>query len=83
MKYNGTIKGVVVLEGETTLREGTHVQVEPVELPPPPPRLGQRLKPFSGAAKRLPNDMARNHDHDCQGRRIDYIYVDTIRGFSL
>lgn len=69
MKFNGTIKGgVVVLEGETTLREGTRVQVEPIEAPPAPPTLGQRLKRFSGAAKRLPDDMARNHDHYLHGR---------------
>ena len=69
MKYNGTIKGgVVVLEGNATLGEGTRVQVEPVEMPPGPPTLGQRLKRFSGAAKRLPNDMAQNHDHYLHGR---------------
>ena len=63
MKYSGTIKGgVVVLEGEATLREGTRVEVEPVEVPPASPALGQRLKRFSGTAKRLPNDMAQNHD---------------------
>ncbi len=69
MKYNGTIKGgVVVLEGNATLGEGTRVQVEPVEMSPAPPTLGQRLKRFSGAAKRLPNDMAHNHDHYLHGR---------------
>jgi len=69
MKYNGTIKGgVVVLEGDATLREGTRVQVEPVEVPTTPPTLGQRLKRFSGAAKQLPNDMAGNHDHYLHGR---------------
>ena len=69
MKYNGTIRGgVVVLEGETWLREGTQVQVEPVEATPAARTLGQRLKHFSGTAKRLPNDMARNHDHYLHGR---------------
>jgi hypothetical protein len=29
---------------------------------------GRRLKEFAGMAKSLPDDMARNHDHDLHGR---------------
>ena len=69
MKYNGTVKGgVVVLEGATTLDEGTRVQVEPVGPNSATATLGQRLKRFAGTAKQLPNDMARNHDHYLHGR---------------
>ena len=71
MKYNGTVKGgVVVLEGAATLDEGTRVQVEPVgpDSAPSTATLGQRLKRFAGAAKQLPDDMARNHDHYLHGR---------------
>ena len=71
MKYNGTVKGgVVVLEGAATLDEGTRVQVEPVgpDAVPATATLGQRLKRFAGTAKQLPDDMARNHDHYLHGR---------------
>ncbi len=69
MKYTGTVKGGgVVLEGDAMLDEGTRVQLEPVETPAPPSTLGQRLKRFSGTARQLPGDMARNHDHYLHGR---------------
>lgn len=69
MKYTGTVKGgVVILEGNATLDEGTVVQVEPLSQPAPTHALGHRLKSFSGTAKRLPPDMARNHDHYLHGR---------------
>jgi len=53
----------VVLQGSPPLKDGTVVAVEPVEAPVEPRNLGQRLKLFSGSAKGLPTDMARNHDH--------------------
>ena len=70
MKYTGTVKGgVVVLEGDATLAEGTMVRVEPVE--PAQERaastLGEMLLTFAGKAKGLPPDMARNHDHYLHG----------------
>ncbi|HEU0010548.1 MAG TPA: hypothetical protein VFT34_12100 [Verrucomicrobiae bacterium] len=69
MKYTGTVKGgVVVLEGAPALAEGTLVEVEPVAGTKGSTTLGQRLKQFSGIAKRLPRDMARNHDHYLHGR---------------
>ena len=69
MKYTGKVKGgVVVLQGSPPLKDGTVVAVEPVEAPVTPRSLGQRLKPFSGSAKGLPTDMARNHDHYLHGR---------------
>lgn len=69
MKYTGTVKGgVVVLEGSPALAEGTRVEVEPVAGATNCTTLGLRLKKFSGTAKRLPRDMARNHDHYLHGR---------------
>jgi hypothetical protein len=68
MKYRGTVKdGVVVLEGHTSLAEGTVVEVEPVR-ETKQQTLGQRLKKFAGTAKNLPSDMARNHDHYLHGQ---------------
>lgn len=69
MRYTGTVKdGVVVLEGVPPMKDGTVVSVEPVEGPTDGTTLGQRLKRFSGSAKGLPADMARNHDHYLHGR---------------
>jgi hypothetical protein len=69
MKYTGKVRdGVVVLEGSPPLKEGTVVAVEPLEQTSRSSNLGQRLKRFSGSAKGLPQDMARNHDHYLHGR---------------
>lgn len=69
MTYRGQIKnGVVVLEGNPPLAEGTEVRVEPVESGAQEPSLGQKLMKFAGKAKGLPSDMARNHDHYLHGR---------------
>ncbi len=69
MKYTGKIRdGVVVLEGLPPLKNGTLVVVEPVPQSGELASLGQRLKRFSGAAKGLPRDLARNHDHFLHGR---------------
>ena len=75
MSVTGKIKnGVVVLPPGTEFPEGAEVKVETVEpasaaqSQPPPSTLGRRLRVFSGAAKRLPPDMARNHDHYLHGR---------------
>ena len=69
MKYTGKISdGVVVLDGEPPLKNGTLVAVEPIEPNGDTATLGQRLKRFSGSAKGLPKDLARNHDHYLHGR---------------
>jgi hypothetical protein len=70
MSYRGKIKdGVVVLEGGIRLAEGTEVEVQPVAQTPATPAegLGQRLLKHAGAAKGLPSDLARNHDHYIHG----------------
>jgi hypothetical protein len=69
MKYTGKVRdGVVVLEGSPPLKEGTVVAVEPLEQTCHGATLGQHLKRFSGSARGLPQDLARNHDHYLHGR---------------
>ena len=69
MSYKGTVKnGVVVMEGRPPLKDGTIVAVEAIVQPGHAATLGQRLRRFSGSAKGLPRDMARQHDHYLHGR---------------
>jgi hypothetical protein len=58
----------VVPEGGAPLKNSTLVAVEPIEPGGDSATLGQRLKGFSGSAKGLPKDLARNHDHYLHGR---------------
>ena len=72
MSYRGHVKnGVVVLDGDASLPEGVEVVIEPIEAEDiateQPPTLLERLKPFVGAAKGLPADLAQNHDHYIHG----------------
>ncbi len=74
MIYQGRVQnGVVVLDGHIRLPEGTQVRIEPLEVTPQPtadsqiPSLYERLKPVIGAAKGLPSDLAKNHDHYLYG----------------
>lgn len=68
MSYLGQVKnGVIVLEEEASLAEGTRVWVEPVEVAGQP-TLAERLKDCIGIVEGLPSDMARNHDHYLHGR---------------
>jgi hypothetical protein len=60
MTYRGTVKnGVVVLEPDAALPDGTEVKVEPAS----GPTIFEKLGRLAGRAKGLPTDMARNHDH--------------------
>lgn len=70
MCYLGKVKnGVVVLDGEVTLADGTIVRVEPVEPEQSSSTsLGERLMRVAGKAVGLPADLARNHDHYLHGR---------------
>ncbi len=68
MSYRGHVEnGVVVFDQPVALPDGTRVSVEPS---PPPERrtLAERLHRVIGAAKGLPSDLARNHDHYLHGR---------------
>ena len=64
MTFRGHVKdGVVVLEGEHSLAEGTVVNVEPVAPPDDVRSLREGLLKLAGKAQGLPSDLARNHDH--------------------
>ena len=67
MVYRGKVKnGVIVLNAEATLPEGTEVNVEPV---PGAVRrtLAERLGDLIGSMPELPSDMAAQHDHYLHG----------------
>jgi hypothetical protein len=60
--------GVVVLEGQPVLAEGTKVRVEPIEIKSHLATLSERLIKVAGTAKGLPADLAVNHDHYLHGQ---------------
>jgi len=67
MGYRGHVEnGVVVFDQPVGLPEGTPVNVEPAT--PRRRTLAERLHRVIGAAKGLPSDLARNHDHYLHGR---------------
>lgn len=75
MTYRGKVQnGVVVLDDEADLPEGTRVSVRPLKEPAkrrPAGRrktLSQALLELAGSAgPGLPRDLARNHDHYLYG----------------
>ena len=75
MTYQGRVKnGVVILSRRVRLPEGTVVNVQPVPARLPRKRhargqttLAEALGRFTGCAKDLPSDLARNHDHYLYG----------------
>lgn len=69
MELLGTVKnGVVVLDGQPALPEGTKVRVEPVRESEGAATLAERLKSVIGITDGLPSDLAENHDHYLHGR---------------
>lgn len=67
MIYRGQFKnGVVVLDENAELPEGTEVQVQPVTSPPRK-TLAERFQNVIGRATDLPDDMAAQHDHYIHG----------------
>jgi hypothetical protein len=69
MSYLGQVKnGVIVLEGEMPLAEGTRVRIELIEEEPEPSLLVEQLMDWAGKGKDLPEDLARNHDHYLHGQ---------------
>ena len=64
MAYTGrVVNGVVVLETDQPLPEGTRVRVETVD---ESDAVGKRLLRFAGTVKDLPADMTERHDHYIQ-----------------
>ena len=74
MTYHGRVRnGVIVLEDDTPLPEGTEVRVEPVadgQAAPEADRspLADSLLKFAGTIDDLPPDASRNIDHYLYGR---------------
>ncbi len=70
MTYRGKVQGgVIVLQNQAALPQGSSVTVKPVVHPPLTKigGLGPRLMRFAGRATGLPPDAARNHDHYLYG----------------
>lgn len=67
--YTGEVRnGVVVLETEHSLEDGTLVRVEPiVAQSPETPTLAERYAAIIGIIDDLPPDMAEQHDHYIHG----------------
>ncbi len=73
MIYLGQVKnGVVILEDQASLPDGTKVKIEPVEAAESAaqeemPTLYERFKDVIGIVDGLPPDFAQNHDHYIHG----------------
>lgn len=67
-EYAGqVIAGVIVLENNAALPEGTRVRVVPLAMAQMPATPGQIFLKYAGAAQGLPPDFAENHDHYLHG----------------
>ena len=73
MIYRGHVEnGIVLLNDDARLPDGTVVNVEPVEAAASAdeaeiPTLFERLKDVVGIVEGLPADFAENHDHYLHG----------------
>ena len=69
MTYRGQVRnGVVVLEGNPPLAQGTAVRVEAVEASAQSPDVWDELLKLPGTAEGLPPDASRNVDHYLYGQ---------------
>ena len=67
MSYTGTIQnGMVVLDNGGRLPEGARVRLEVLAAAAESP--DEAWRKLAGAARGLPSDMARNHDHYLHGQ---------------
>lgn len=68
MSLEGTvINGVIVLDAEAKLAEGTRVVVSVKPAEEKKPTLSERLLKHAGTVPDLPPDMAEQHDHYIHG----------------
>jgi hypothetical protein len=68
MVYRGRIeRGVIIMEDDPALPEGTVVLFEPAAQESVPAPWGEVFADFVGKAEDLPPDMAQNHDHYIHG----------------
>lgn len=67
MTYRGHIQnGVVILDEQLSLPDGTEVRIEPV-VPTPRRTLAEQFADVIGTVPDLPADMAQQHDHYIHG----------------
>jgi hypothetical protein len=67
MTYRGHVQnGVIVLDGDSQLAEGTKVEIQPIAASDNP-TLADRFANIIGKAEGLPVDFAENHDHYIHG----------------
>ena len=68
MVCTGRVKnGVVVLDGDAVIPDGTKVRVEPMAEDDQYQSLRRGLLSLAGIVKGMPPDMARDHDHYLHG----------------
>jgi hypothetical protein len=68
MSYEGKVlNGVIVLDNDQKLPDGTRVEVIVRDTSEKKPTLRDRLLKLAGTVDDLPPDMARNHDHYLHG----------------
>ena len=68
MTYRGRIRdGVIVLDEDASLPDGTEVEISVVRSPDRAQSLSEKLLSYAGKANGLPSDLARNHDHYLHG----------------
>lgn len=68
MTYKGHVEnGVIVLDEDAKLPDGTRVRIEPEEDMSSVESLRRGLLSLSGIVKDMPPDFARNHDHYIHG----------------
>lgn len=69
MALEGTVvNGVIVLDQEKSLPEGSRVEVVLKAAPPAASKLGELLLRHAGKAVGLPDDLAAQHDHYLHGK---------------
>ena len=67
MTYRGRVQnGVIVLNNQSKLAEGTEVEIQLIEHNDVP-TIAERFANFIGKAEGLPEDFAENHDHYIHG----------------
>ena len=68
MRLQGiVVNGVILLDGEVQLPDGTRVEVQVQETPTAASALGEMLLRHAGTAEGLPEDAAAQHDHYLYG----------------
>ncbi len=68
MSFAGVVtNGIIVLEGNPGLPDGTRVEVRVADVRKPASQLAEMLLKHAGKAQGLPEDAAAQHDHYLYG----------------